>query len=264
MSRWNEWQKLAMTLLKSNFLPPAYKTPEQVIAVLIKGKELGVPSWEALSSIHIIAGKPTVSPQLMLALVRRSGELEDIQIEKLEKSVKITVKRKGQSPITTEFGVTEATMMQLINKDNYKKQPFTMFQWRAMSANFRITFPDVISGLYMSEELDPDLETMEETDAQVELSDSERYDILARSLDSATDLNSLAELEDWVRDNKAELDKLPERLKDSLARQYVVYQKKLEAKNGTDKPTQPDATVTDGDKGSSGESDGKDSPKSEG
>jgi hypothetical protein len=43
--------------------------------------------------------------------------------------------------------------MQLMGKDNYKKQAKTMFQWRALAANLRVTFPDVVLGLYTPEEM---------------------------------------------------------------------------------------------------------------
>src|SRR5512141_675156 len=84
-------KELANTLLKSGFLPGAFKTPEQVIAVMLKGQELGIPAMEALNSINVVNGKPTVSPQLMLALARRSKELEDLKIERTNDSVVVTI-----------------------------------------------------------------------------------------------------------------------------------------------------------------------------
>jgi hypothetical protein len=98
----------------------------------------------------------------MLALARRSGELEDIKLEKSVDAVICTVKRKGQTAFTTCFGVAEAKAQQLMGKDNYQKQPFVMFQWRALAANLRITFGDVITGLYTPEELGAEVNVMED------------------------------------------------------------------------------------------------------
>jgi hypothetical protein len=125
-----------------------------------KGRELGIPPMEAMSSINVIQGKPSVSPQLMLALARRTGELEDMKMDISAQRAIVTVKRKGQSPYTTEFGIKEATDLQLMTKDNYKKQAGTMFGWRALAANLRITFPDAISGLYLVEEMTQGEETI--------------------------------------------------------------------------------------------------------
>jgi hypothetical protein len=158
LQNWELKKELATTLLRSGFLPTALKTPEQVIAVMLKGQELGIPPMEALNSINVVNGKPTVSPQLMLALARRSKELEDLKIERLEDAVMVTVKRKGQSPHSTRFGAMEARALNLNRKDNYIKQPFTMYQWRALAANLRVTFPDIIGGLYTPEEMGADVE----------------------------------------------------------------------------------------------------------
>ncbi len=153
MEKWNLMRQQAETLVKSGFLPAAVNTAEKALAIMQKGKELGIPPMEALSSINVIQGKPSVSPQLMLALARRTGELLDMKMETSEKGATVTVTRKSQSPYTTTFGVKEATDLGLMAKDNYKKQAGTMFGWRALAANLRITFPDAISGLYLVEEM---------------------------------------------------------------------------------------------------------------
>jgi DNA-binding transcriptional regulator YhcF (GntR family) len=89
----------------------------------------------------------------MLALANRTGQLEDQEIIATAEKATVTIKRKGRKAHTEVFGREEAAALGLINKDNYKKQPATMFKWRALAANLRVTFPDVISGLYTPEEL---------------------------------------------------------------------------------------------------------------
>jgi hypothetical protein len=153
LTTWQMMREQADVLVKSGFLPQAVNTPEKALAIMQKGKELGIPAMEALSSINVIQGKPSVSPQLMLALARKTGELEDLQMTGDAKRATVSIKRKGQTAYTTTFGVEEATASGLMAKDNYKKQPAVMFQWRALAANLRITFPDAISGLYTYDEM---------------------------------------------------------------------------------------------------------------
>jgi hypothetical protein len=153
LNSWDLMRQQAETLVKSGFLPPAINTPEKAIAIMQKGKELGIPPMEAIASINIIQGKPSVSPQLMLALAQKTGQVEDIKMDTSPKRATVTIKRKGQTAFTTSFGVEEATALGLIGKDNYKKQPAVMFQWRALAANLRVTFPDAISGLYTYDEM---------------------------------------------------------------------------------------------------------------
>ena len=80
----DEWKIItdqARMLVGTNFLPQSIKTPEQAVAIILQGRELGIPTMAALGTINVIQGKPTISPQLMLALINRSGQLENFSIE---------------------------------------------------------------------------------------------------------------------------------------------------------------------------------------
>lgn len=151
---WITMKEQAAVMLKSGFLPSAIRTAEQCIAIAMTGKELGIGFMESLRSINVIQGKPTVSPQLMLALANRTGELKDIKINPSDDKCEITVVREGRQPYTNEFGIKEAQELGLMERDNYKKQKKIMFQWRALAANLRVTFPDVLLGLYTPEEME--------------------------------------------------------------------------------------------------------------
>lgn len=167
----NNWEVLreqVSTLVKSGFLPQSIKTPEQAIAIAMTGKELGIGMMESFRSINVIQGKPTLSPQLMLALANRTKQLENIKIDANDERCIVTVTRKGREPHSETFGIKEATDLQLINRDNYKKQPAIMFKWRALAANLRVTFPDVELGFY----------TPEEMGAEVKIGEGENMEIV--------------------------------------------------------------------------------------
>jgi len=68
----NEWALLldqARCFLQSGLLPKALQKPEQVVLVMLKGRELGIPPLQALSHINVIGGKPAMSAELMLAQI---------------------------------------------------------------------------------------------------------------------------------------------------------------------------------------------------
>lgn len=158
VSEFGVMKETATMLVKTGFLPAEIKTAEQAIAIILTGRELGIGTMAALNTINVIQGKPTVSPQLMLALIERSGQLADIQIEPFDgNAMRCTMKRKGRSPHTEIFGDTEAQAMHLSGKDNYKKQKQTMYRWRAVAACARVVFPDVITGLYTPDEMGVDV-----------------------------------------------------------------------------------------------------------
>ena len=151
-----EWQVLtqqANALVASGFLPQSVNSPQKAIAIMTLGRELGIGAWAALSSINVIQGKPTISPQLMLALINDSKQLEDMTIRDDGDACTVTLKRRGRTPHTAAFSMQDAAAMGLSNKDNWKKQPAIMRQWRAVAACARVVFPDVILGLYTPEEL---------------------------------------------------------------------------------------------------------------
>ena len=150
---WRMYLEQSQMLVKTGFLPQSIKTPEQAIAIILQGRELGIPTMTALQTINVIQGKITVSPQLMLALINRSGLSESFQITNESNGAKCTMKRRGNPAHTEIFGDKEAQAMGLSGKDNYKKQPATMFRWRAVAACARLVFPDVVLGLYTPDEM---------------------------------------------------------------------------------------------------------------
>jgi hypothetical protein len=142
-------------LVKSGMLPTSIKTKEAAAAIILKGREIGMPMMESFSLINVIQGKPTIAPQGMIALARRTRELEYLKVENnpTNTATTVRVKRKGEPEFVTTFSDEDAKAMQLLNKDNWQKQRPVMRQWRAVSANLRITFADVIGGMYVPEEM---------------------------------------------------------------------------------------------------------------
>ena len=134
------------------------KNPEQAFMVLAQGKELGMSAMQALNSIAIVSGKPTISAQAMVALVQRSGKADFIKcIESTrEKAVWKTHRRDDpdETPVVVEFTEADARDMKLLDKDNWRKQQKTMLKWRAATAICREVYPDVVLGLYDPDELD--------------------------------------------------------------------------------------------------------------
>lgn len=144
---------LGETLVKSGMLPQSIRTREAAVAIILKGRELGIGALEAFSSLHIIKGRPTISPQLMMALADRSGQLDDCQVVDDGHTCSVTVKRKGRTDYTATFSMDDAQNMGLLNRPNWKAMPQVMRQWRATSAAFRQTFADILAGLSTPDEV---------------------------------------------------------------------------------------------------------------
>ena len=152
----------ADVLVQSNLLPSSVNTPEKALAIILKGRELGIPAWAALTTIHVIDGVPTASPQLMVALIQRSGELADMTVDGDDESCAVTMQREGQQPHTEVFTMDDAVRQDLAQRKNWVKMPTVMLKWRAIAACARVVFPDVILGMYTPEEIAPGADVNEE------------------------------------------------------------------------------------------------------
>jgi hypothetical protein len=147
----------AQALIDSGFLPKHLTKPEQVVTVAMMGRELGLQMMQALRKIYVVNGTATLGAELMLALVNKTGQLEDMKVEDDGQACTVVMKRKGRRPHTERFSLADAQRMGLLGKDNWKKQPATMRKWRAISACCRVVFPDAIGGMHTPEEVEPSL-----------------------------------------------------------------------------------------------------------
>lgn len=159
----------------------ATKKERDIFLIMLKGLEIGMLPMQALDSIDVIAGKPAIKPQGMLAQIKSKGLLESMKIEDDGSTCTVTMKRKGETePYVEAFGMADADKMMttewvsgskqtisLSQKANWKAQPKTMRKWRAIAACCRTAFPDVIQGMYTPEELGADIIVSEDGDMEI-------------------------------------------------------------------------------------------------
>lgn len=162
--------KVAETLLKSGFLPQAIKTSAQAIAIILTGKELGIPAMQSLRMINVIQGKPTMAAELMLALAYQHVPGFKYQVIKSTATeCTCLFERPGHKPHEHTFTIADAQSLGLAGKDNWKKQPAVMLRWRCISSGLRLVAPDAIAGVYTAEEIAPDMRLNYETGTAVDV-----------------------------------------------------------------------------------------------
>jgi hypothetical protein len=172
----------AETWIASGLLPSSIKKPEQAVVIALKGKELGLETMASFELIDVIMGKPALKPKGMASLIRKGGvrtktikDFEPILDEKGAKVDYITTIRFYRDGIEEDVSYTyrDAERLGLTNKDNWKKQPAVMQYWRCYSKGANRVAPDLINGLYTTEELAsftpnaPQIEITEDGDAIV-------------------------------------------------------------------------------------------------
>jgi hypothetical protein len=152
---WTLLKEQSEELIKSGFLPSGIKTGAQAVAIILKGRELGIPPMQALSHIHVINGKPTMSAELMLSQIMRLHPRTRISYpERSNERCEMKVTREGCEPSTFVFTIEDATRAGVMGNPTWKKYPRAMLHARCVSEMARSLFPDAISGVsYTAEEL---------------------------------------------------------------------------------------------------------------
>lgn len=142
-------------LVKTGFLPASIKTPEQAVAIMLTGRELGVAPMQSLRGINVIKGTPTVKPELMLALcVQRVPGFTYSFGRCTNESAEFICKRSERSEdYHSVFTMDDAKRAGLVSNQNWQQYPANMLRWRAVGNALHIVCPDVLVGIYTPDEL---------------------------------------------------------------------------------------------------------------
>ena len=149
--------KVSGLLVASRLLPRGIATPEAAFALIVTGRELGLSAMQALRSIHIVEGKPTLSADLMVALVKRSEACLFFRLveSSAERAIYEAHRRGEPSPTRLAFTIEEARAAGVATKENWRRYPAAMLRARCAAALARAVFPDLVLGVYDPDELAP-------------------------------------------------------------------------------------------------------------
>ncbi len=129
-------QKIAETLVKSGILPRGIDTPAKAFAVIVKGWEIGVGPMRALTGIHLIEGKPSVSPELKLERFReRGGKIKWLRSDGLVAECTLTAPNGDTH--TECVTLEEMKTAGVAGKDNWRKYPKSMLRARCVAFGLR-------------------------------------------------------------------------------------------------------------------------------
>lgn len=152
---WQTMKEQAQVLVQSGMLPPSIKTWQAATAIMMKGKELGLPPMQAFSHINVIMGKIAISAELMMTLIYRAYPKAKIDFEKIANDgCGLVTIRPGGKPTHFKFDVSDAKAAGLLGKEMWSKYPRAMYRSRCVSEMARTIYPDALMGAsYTPEEL---------------------------------------------------------------------------------------------------------------
>lgn len=152
-----EQVEYAKLVTDGDLVPKDYRNkPANALIAIGLGQAMGLSPAESLYRIDVIQGKPTASAELIASNVRKAGHKLRIITNEQSMSVTAQIIRADDSDFVHEVtrDMNWAKGMGLHTKDNYKKQPLTMLQWRATSAVARLACPEALYGVtYTSDEM---------------------------------------------------------------------------------------------------------------
>jgi hypothetical protein len=159
----NNMLEMAKVLYKGGLLPGTVRSPEAAFTIMLKGRELGISAMNAFANINIISGKPTLSADLMIALVRRAGHKVWVVRSSADECV-MKGHRRGESEHQLEiaFTIEDARRANLAGKDTWKLYPSQMLYARCASRIARMIASEELAGIYAPEELGADVRYTED------------------------------------------------------------------------------------------------------
>lgn len=161
-SAWDMISAVAPAMHKSHLFGVA--SPEQAMAIMLTGYELGLTLTASFEFVKIIQGKPSLIPRGALALVLRSPDLAGLKVEDITdehgnpEACRVTMKRKNGFEYTMTYSMADAQRAGLVKDDSgWSKYPANMLRWRAIGFCADVVFPDVIGGMKRADEMGIDL-----------------------------------------------------------------------------------------------------------
>ena len=148
----------AKILIRSGLIPKYLKSPEQVVVVMAKGRELRLGPMQSLEQIYVVDNVPALRGQLMLDLIRRSFPNARIYYDWSKAPQRVSVHAARSKHDDLQVFTWDLDMAShLLHKPCWKHYPRTMLTWRCVAEMARFLFPDALNGcLYTPEELGAD------------------------------------------------------------------------------------------------------------
>ena len=152
-----------------------FKSPEQIMMVIMRGRAFGLDVTTALDSMNMIQGRPTMSASMIAGLIMASPVCEFLECKYFgeDKSIWETKRVGGRNVISRTFTIEEAIRAgdnmqpeyvwtngkkqktgKMVLKDNWNKRQGVLLQWRCVTALARQVYPDIMLGIYGREEFE--------------------------------------------------------------------------------------------------------------
>lgn len=150
-----ELMKLADWMAGSQLLPKhLQEKPRDIVLIAMKGRELGITLMQAIAGIYIIDGKTVLAADLIVAVVKRSPDVEFFRLVESSDAIATYEAKRCDDPQPTRlsFTIAQAQTAGLAGRGTWQKYPAAMLRARCSSALAKIVDPGKTMGLYDTDE----------------------------------------------------------------------------------------------------------------
>lgn len=142
----------AENMAGSNLLPKAYqRNPNNLLFAIEYAEALGIPPINAITSIHVINGKPTASADLMATLIRRAGHKLRVVGDDTYAEATLIRADDPDFEFKARWDMDKARKAGL-NTPTWKSYPAAMLRSRAISEVARQGASDALNGVVYTPE----------------------------------------------------------------------------------------------------------------
>jgi hypothetical protein len=199
--------RIAKAVAASGLAPNGMRSPEQITIAIMHGAEIGLPPMQAIQRIAVVNGRPAIWGDAVPALLLARGFkiIETMDGVEDARGATCCVVRPDGTKIERRFTIGDAKIAGLWGKAGpWKQYPDRMLQMRARGFAARDGAADVLSGLYVAEELhDIDLTPKRKSSAECKRDGTQgRFDEIRRQIAKATTKEDIDRIES---DNEAEI-----------------------------------------------------------
>jgi hypothetical protein len=237
-------------MLATGFLPKTITQPGQVAAIILTGRELGLPPMTALRHLYVLNGRVGLSAEIQLGMfVKQGGHVKWLHSDN-EKAVLLLQHQNGDEH-TEEFTVADAQRAGLMGKDVWKLHTKRMLRARCASGGLtainpggNLYDPDEIDEIVQSDRRTPPPVVIQLEDGKTEVRDAgaperaqsavkqedsrqKKANPLVAKVNEAKDITALAEIESkWGKADKAKFSpELIDSINKAIEDRKLAFQK---------------------------------------
>lgn len=147
---------LAQTLHASQMYRQQFMNAESILAVLLRGRSLGIPTIVALESAYMVHGRVGWSARMLRSLAMGSPDCEYFRIAVTEMHRAVALcKRRGEPELVIESTTEMARDRGLVVKGGkWEKDPLSMNVADVERRGARLVWPERVTGLFTPDELE--------------------------------------------------------------------------------------------------------------